>query len=100
MDGRSCRRGGGAFYLKGAYVACSRGRESCVVHTPDKDRLVERLPEGNRRAALDILSQSPASAAVLSRLEAWKELAARAARQIVRQFAGQPPVRQDKGIKM
>ena len=38
---------------KGAYVACSRGRRSCIVHTPDKARLMEKLPEGNRRAALD-----------------------------------------------
>jgi hypothetical protein len=38
---------------KGAYVACSRGRMSCIVHTPDKARLVERLPSGNRPAALD-----------------------------------------------
>ncbi len=36
---------------KGAYVACSRGRKSCIVHTPDKARLIESLPEGNRRAA-------------------------------------------------
>jgi hypothetical protein len=42
---------------KGAYVACSRGRQSCTIHTPDKVRLMERLPEGNRRAALDALSE-------------------------------------------
>ena len=42
---------------KGAYVACSRGRLSCIVHTPAKTRLIERLPEGNRRAALDVLSE-------------------------------------------
>ena len=35
---------------------CSRGRRSCIVHTPDKARLIERLPEGNRRA-----EQSPDS---------------------------------------
>ena len=44
------------FTSKGAYVACSRGRRSCIVH-PDKGRLIERLPEGNRRAALDALSE-------------------------------------------
>ena len=44
---------------KGTYVACSRGRQSCEVHTPDKIRLLERLPEGNRRAVLDV--QSPAN---------------------------------------
>jgi len=42
------------FTAKGAYVACSRGRLSCTIHTPDKLRLMERLPEGNRRAALDM----------------------------------------------
>ena len=42
---------------KGAYVACSRGRRSCIVYTPDKARLIDRLPEGNRRAALDVLSE-------------------------------------------
>ena len=26
-------------------MACSRGRKSCVVHTPDAARLIERLPE-------------------------------------------------------
>jgi len=45
------------FTAKGAYVACSRGRQSCTVHTPDKLRLMERLPEGNRRAALDVKSE-------------------------------------------
>jgi ATP-dependent exoDNAse (exonuclease V) alpha subunit len=29
---------------KGAYVASSRGRKSCILHTPDKARLMERLP--------------------------------------------------------
>ena len=42
---------------KGAYVTCSRGRRSCIVHTPDKARLIERLAEGNRRAVLDVLSE-------------------------------------------
>jgi hypothetical protein len=35
---------------KAAIGACSRGRKSCIVHTPDKARLIERSPEGNRRA--------------------------------------------------
>ncbi len=39
---------------KGAYVASSRGRLSCAVHTPDKVRLLERLPEGDRKAILDV----------------------------------------------
>ncbi len=35
----------------------SRGRMSCIVHTPDKARLIERLSERRRRAALDVLSE-------------------------------------------
>jgi conjugative relaxase-like TrwC/TraI family protein len=60
---------------KGAYVACSRGRKSCIVHTPDKARLIERLPEGNRRAALDALSEiRTSSASIVNRVRAWKQL--------------------------
>ena len=63
-----------SFTSKGAYVACSRGRRSCVVHTPDKARLIERLPEGNRRAALDVLSEMRPNASILNRVRAWKQL--------------------------
>ena len=67
---------------KGAYVACSRGRQSCIVHTPDKARLIGRLPEGNRRAALDVLSESQsANTSVLNRVRGWKQLAIDVARQ-------------------
>jgi hypothetical protein len=60
---------------KGAYVACSRGRHSCIIHTPDKARLTEGLPEGNRLAALDVLSASQsANAFVLNRVRGWKQL--------------------------
>ena len=60
---------------KGAYVACSRGRRSCIVHTPDKARLMEKLPEGNRRAALDVLSEiRPKNASIVNRVSAWKQL--------------------------
>jgi conjugative relaxase-like TrwC/TraI family protein len=41
---------------KAAYVACSRGRHTCTVHTPDKAALLDRLPSGNREAALDMLN--------------------------------------------
>ena len=62
---------------KRAYVACSRGRTSCMIHTPDKARLMERLPEGDRRAALDVLSKiRTTNAPVLNRASAWKQLAA------------------------
>jgi hypothetical protein len=37
-------------------VACSRGRHTCTVHTPDKAALLDRLPSGNREAALDMLN--------------------------------------------
>jgi hypothetical protein len=40
---------------KSAYVACSRGRHTCTVHTPDKAALLDRLPSGKRAAALDML---------------------------------------------
>ena len=43
---------------KSAYVGCSRGRESCEVFTPDKERLFAGLSfDGNRRAALDVLKE-------------------------------------------
>jgi len=65
---------------KAAYVACSRGKLSCTVHTPDKERLQERLPEGSRQAALDVLAHAaPATvgtplAAVVARAPAWMRL--------------------------
>jgi conjugative relaxase-like TrwC/TraI family protein len=40
---------------KAGYVSTSRGRESCVVHTPDKEALMKGLPRsGERSAALDV----------------------------------------------
>ena len=72
---------------KGAYVACSRGRKSCIVHTPDKARMIERLPEGNRRAALDVLSEMhPKNASILNRGTAWKQLSIDLARRITTQL--------------
>jgi hypothetical protein len=41
---------------KAAYVACSRGRLSCSLHTPDKASLFDRLPSGDRTAAMDVLA--------------------------------------------
>jgi len=65
---------------KAAYVACSRGRESCVVHTPDKAALLDRLPNGNREAALDFLGSDHSLARMaLDRTLAWaKALGGRA----------------------
>lgn len=40
---------------KAAYVACSRGRSSCTLHTPDKNALLGGLPSGERKAALDVV---------------------------------------------
>ena len=45
---------------KAAYVACSRGRYSCAIHTPDTKALLAELPEGNRLAALDFLGSGSA----------------------------------------
>ena len=68
---------------KGAYVACSRARHSCIIHTPDKARLTESLPQGNRRAALDVLSEIPfKNVSVLNRAKAWSQLAAELAQPI------------------
>jgi hypothetical protein len=50
---------------KAAYVACSRGRLSCRVYTPDKEALFDRLPTGNRAAALDMLEKYRIHAASL-----------------------------------
>jgi len=59
---------------KAAYVACSRGRVSCVVHTPDKSALLDRLPDGNREAALDLLeSDCSLAKQVLDRGRAWAQ---------------------------
>ena len=65
---------------KAAYVACSRGRASCVVHTPDKVALLDRLPNGNRDAALDFLGSNHSLARMaLDRTLAWaKALGGRA----------------------
>jgi conjugative relaxase-like TrwC/TraI family protein len=40
---------------KSAYVACSRGRLSCTIHTPDKTHLLARLPSGEREAAVEVM---------------------------------------------
>jgi conjugative relaxase-like TrwC/TraI family protein len=56
---------------KSAYVACSRGRLSCALHTPDKAALLERLPAGNRTAALDLLPQEPSGGTTLDRHGIW-----------------------------
>jgi conjugative relaxase-like TrwC/TraI family protein len=59
---------------KAAYVACSRGRQSCSIHTPDKANLLARLPDGNRAAALDILPRTGrAIPEVASRPIAWNK---------------------------
>lgn len=59
---------------KAAYVACSRGRYTCTVHTPDKKGLMEELPEGNRLAALDFLGggATPPPSKITVRERAWE----------------------------
>ena len=61
---------------KAAYVACSRGRKSCAIHTPDKQRLLERLPSGSRKAALDVLAENRQNVplAIVRRAPVWIRL--------------------------
>ncbi len=73
---------------KAAYVACSRGRVSCVVHTPDKAALLDRLPNGNREAALDFVGADHALAGTaLDRTLAWAKALGGRARMIPRRSA-------------
>jgi conjugative relaxase-like TrwC/TraI family protein len=74
---------------KSAYVACSRGKATCTIHTPDKVHLLERLPEGTRRAALDVLSESVkqvpeeiGSRILAARISAWARLKQVEAREV------------------
>jgi conjugative relaxase-like TrwC/TraI family protein len=63
---------------KAAYVACSRGRLTCSLHTPDKVALLERLPHGTRMAALDVAgpqSRVPILGQIFERSRAWAEVA-------------------------
>jgi conjugative relaxase-like TrwC/TraI family protein len=55
---------------KAAYVACSRGRLSCSLHTPEKMALLERMPEGTRPAGLDLLPRVDG----LARKGAWGQM--------------------------
>ncbi len=57
----------GQLNAKSAYVACSRGRQSCTVHTPDKAALMNSLPDGNRTAVLDAMEER----GVFPRAQAW-----------------------------
>jgi conjugative relaxase-like TrwC/TraI family protein len=79
-QGRTCERvvvAAARLDAKSAYVACSRGREFCSVHTPDKASLISHLPEGNRRAALDVLAASPRTdLSVQFRSTAYREIIA------------------------
>jgi molybdopterin-guanine dinucleotide biosynthesis protein len=79
-QGRTCERvvvAAARLDAKSAYVACSRGREFCSVHTPDKAALISHLPEGNRCAALDVLAANPRTdLSVQLRSTAYREIIA------------------------
>jgi len=79
-QGRTCERvvvAAARMDAKSAYVACSRGRELCSVHTPDKVVLMAHLPEGYRKAALDVMVANPRTdLAVQLRLPAYREILA------------------------
>ncbi len=68
---------------KSAYVACSRGRLSCAVHTPDKTALMESLPHGNRAAVLDVAGRELWRTAIIDRRGAWARWVARRAEEFV-----------------
>lgn len=46
---------------KTAYVACSRGKSSCMIHTPEKADLLKSIPTGDRRLGVEAVErkQSP-----------------------------------------
>jgi hypothetical protein len=46
---------------KAAYVACSRGRTLCSVHTPDFEKLISSLPDGDRDLATEYAQPVPQS---------------------------------------
>jgi hypothetical protein len=75
-QGRTCEHvlvAAAELSARSAYVACSRGKLSCTVHTPDKTHLLEKLPEGSRKAALDVLAaHSKSHAPIEQRPTAWK----------------------------
>jgi ATP-dependent exoDNAse (exonuclease V) alpha subunit len=79
-QGRTCERvvvAAARLNAKSSYVACSRGRESCSVHTPDKTALMAHLPEGNRKAALEVMVANPRTdLSVQLRLPAYREIIA------------------------
>jgi hypothetical protein len=77
-QGRTCEKvvvAAARLDAKSAYVACSRGRELCSIHTPDKAALLAHLPGGNRLAALDLLAANPrADLTIEQRLPAYREI--------------------------
>jgi hypothetical protein len=79
-QGRTCERvvvAAARLDAKSSYVACSRGRQFCSVHTPDKAVLMAHLPEGNRKAALDVMVANPRTdLSVQLRLPAYRKIIA------------------------
>jgi hypothetical protein len=79
-QGRTCERvvvAAARLDAKSSYVACSRGREWCSVHAPDKAALMAHLPEGNRKAALDVMVANPRTdLSVQLRLPAYRQIMA------------------------
>ncbi len=59
---------------RAAYVACSRGKLSCSVHTPDKEALFGSLAPGDRKIALDFQPEATSESLGVNRLEAFQEV--------------------------
>ena len=60
---------------KAAYVACSRGKVSCSLHTPDKAALLDSLGPGDRSLALAFLPDASSRDAGPNRMEAFQSVA-------------------------
>jgi hypothetical protein len=68
---------------KSAYVACSRGRLSCTVHTRETVFLFDNLPAGNRAAVLDLLGVRRRPRVTPDRRRIWERLCDFGSREVI-----------------
>jgi hypothetical protein len=84
---------------KSAYVGCSRGKLTCTIHTPDKHYLQEHLPEGTRRAALDVLSEPVGQCREVTAIKAGVSVAGVSHGSAAQQINEQPKRRWSERIR-
>ena len=78
----------GAYVLSNAYVLHHTGQDAYVV---------ERLPEGNRRAALDVFSEMRANnSSIVNRVRVWKQLSI----QLAQRLAAWPNQQSTDGMRI